>query len=122
VQVYAKAESFIITCFNNCKFRLFNDKYYFAVKGGFPVLSLHISIIMAIVIGSIGHAIVGSSVHGGVLGTIVTGFAGAWLGYILLGSWGPVIVDFAVVPAIIGAVCFVFMLGLLSRMMRTTAS
>jgi uncharacterized membrane protein YeaQ/YmgE (transglycosylase-associated protein family) len=121
MQVYAKAESFII-CFNTCKFRLFNDIYHFAAKGGFAVLSLLISIIMVIVICSIGHAIVGSSFHGGVLGSIVTGFVGAWHGYILLGSWGPVIINFAVVPAIIGAVCFVFMLGLLSRMMRTTAS
>ncbi|UUZ92311.1 GlsB/YeaQ/YmgE family stress response membrane protein [Paenibacillus sp. P25] len=46
---------------------------------------------------------------------MIAGFVGAWLGYLLLGTWGPVIGGFAVVPAIIGAALFVFLLGSLAR-------
>jgi uncharacterized membrane protein YeaQ/YmgE (transglycosylase-associated protein family) len=74
-----------------------------------------ITIIMAIVIGLIGDALVKNSMPGGVFGSMIAGFVGAWLGNLLLGSWGPVIGGFAVVPAIIGSALFVFLLGLMFR-------
>jgi uncharacterized membrane protein YeaQ/YmgE (transglycosylase-associated protein family) len=85
------------------------------------VIFLVISIILAVVIGAIGYTIIGSSIAGGIMGSIFTGFIGVWVGYILLGSWGPHIANFAIVPAITGAILIVFISGLLSRLMRRSA-
>ncbi|HEY0827161.1 MAG TPA: GlsB/YeaQ/YmgE family stress response membrane protein [Bacilli bacterium] len=79
------------------------------------MIGLIISIIMAIIIGFIGDAIVKSSMPGGVIGSMVAGFIGAWLGSLLLGGFGPVVGGFAIIPAIIGAALFVFLVGLIFR-------
>ncbi|MDN9011915.1 GlsB/YeaQ/YmgE family stress response membrane protein [Brevibacillus laterosporus] len=79
------------------------------------MLHFIIMIIMAIVIGILGDALVKNSMPGGLIGSMIAGFAGAWLGSLILGNWGPVIGGFAVIPAIIGAALFVFILGLFSR-------
>jgi uncharacterized membrane protein YeaQ/YmgE (transglycosylase-associated protein family) len=95
--------------------------FYEGRKGRISVVFLFISIILAVVIGTIGHAIIGSSMAGGIIGSMITGFIGVWVGYFMLGSWGPLIADFAIVPAITGALLIVFMSGLLSRLMRRSA-
>ncbi|AWB45978.1 GlsB/YeaQ/YmgE family stress response membrane protein [Paenibacillus sp. CAA11] len=74
-----------------------------------------ISILMAAIIGIIGEALAGHDIPGGALASIIAGFAGAWTGAWLFGNVGPVIGQFAVIPAIIGAALFVFILGLISR-------
>jgi uncharacterized membrane protein YeaQ/YmgE (transglycosylase-associated protein family) len=79
------------------------------------MLSFLISIIMAIIIGFIGDALVRSDMPGGVIGSMVAGFIGAWIGHFLFGHWGPDIAGFAIIPAIIGAALFVFLVGLLFR-------
>ena len=80
-----------------------------------------ISIVMAIIIGIIGDALVGHDMPGGIIGSMIAGFVGAWLGPMLIGSWGPEIGGFAVVPAIIGTAIFVFLLGLVAKLFRRTA-
>lgn len=80
-----------------------------------------ISIVMAIIIGFIGDALVGNNMPGGLLGSMIAGFVGAWIGASLFGSWGPQIAEFAVIPAILGTAIFVFLLGLLSRLFRRAA-
>lgn len=79
------------------------------------MLDVIISIIIAIVIGYIGEALVKFNMPAGILGAMVAGFVGSWLGTLLLGSWGPVIAGFAVIPAILGAALFVFLLGLIAK-------
>ena len=83
--------------------------------------SILISIVMAIIIGFIGDAMVGNRMPGGILGSMVAGFVGAWIGVWIFGSWGPQLGGFAVVPAILGTAIFVFLLGLLSQLFRRTA-
>ncbi|AOZ93486.1 GlsB/YeaQ/YmgE family stress response membrane protein [Paenibacillus crassostreae] len=83
--------------------------------------SILISIVMAIIIGFIGDALVGNHMPGGILGSMIAGFVGAWIGVWLFGSWGPQLGGFAVVPAILGTAIFVFLLGLLSQLFRRTA-
>lgn len=80
-----------------------------------------ISIVMAIIIGIIGDALVGHEMPGGIIGSMIAGFIGAWLGPLLFGAWGPVIGGFAIVPAIIGTAIFVFLLGLVAKLFRRTA-
>ncbi|OAB45838.1 GlsB/YeaQ/YmgE family stress response membrane protein [Paenibacillus antarcticus] len=82
---------------------------------------LIISIVMAIIIGFIGDALVGNKMPGGIIGSMIAGFVGAWIGASLFGSFGPKIGGFAVVPAILGTAIFVFLLGLLSRLFRRAA-
>lgn len=82
--------------------------------------SLLISVIMAIVIGMIGDVLVQSDMPGGLIGSMIAGFAGAWIGAFLFGSWGPEIGGFPIIQAILGAAIFVFLLGLVSRMFRRT--
>jgi len=77
-----------------------------------------LSIIMAVIIGLIGNAIAGKEMPGGIIGSMVAGWVGAWLGALLFGHWGTVIGGFAIVPAIIGTAIFVFLLGLVSRLIR----
>lgn len=80
-----------------------------------------LSIVMAILIGLIGEALVGRNMPGGILGSMIAGLVGAWIGSMLFGDFGPVIANFAVVPAIIGTAIFVFLLGLIGKLFRKVA-
>jgi len=80
-----------------------------------------ISLVLAIIIGLIGNALAGDNMPGGIIGAAIAGFVGAWLGALLFGNFGPVIGEFAIIPAILGTAIFVFLLGLVSRLFRRTA-
>jgi uncharacterized membrane protein YeaQ/YmgE (transglycosylase-associated protein family) len=82
------------------------------------MLSLIISIVIAAIIGAIGDALVKADMPGGIIGSMIVGFVGSWIGHRLFGTWGPVIGGFAIIPAIIGAAIFVFLLGLIFKSMR----
>lgn len=69
--------------------------------------SFIISLVVGGLIGWIAEVIMKRDVPGGVIGNIILGFLGAWLGGILLGDLGPVIQDFAIIPAVLGAVIVV---------------
>jgi uncharacterized membrane protein YeaQ/YmgE (transglycosylase-associated protein family) len=78
-------------------------------------IHLFIMIIMAIIIGYVGDAFVKNNMPGGVIGSMIAGFVGAWLGSLLLGNWGPIIAGFSIIPAIIGAALIIFLIGLIFR-------
>jgi uncharacterized membrane protein YeaQ/YmgE (transglycosylase-associated protein family) len=78
-------------------------------------IGLLISIVMAIIIGYVADLFVKNRMPGGIIGCMVAGFVGAWLGKYIFGSFGPVIAGFAIIPAIIGAVIVIFLFGLISR-------
>lgn len=78
------------------------------------------SLIVGGIIGWLAGLIVGRNIPGGVIGNIIAGFVGAWLGQLILGDWGPEVADFAIIPAIIGAVVLVFLLSLVMRAFRKT--
>jgi uncharacterized membrane protein YeaQ/YmgE (transglycosylase-associated protein family) len=78
------------------------------------------SLIVGGIIGWIAGLIAGKNIPGGVIGNIIAGFVGAWLGTFILGNWGPHVANFAIVPAIIGAVVLVFILSLILRSFRKT--
>jgi uncharacterized membrane protein YeaQ/YmgE (transglycosylase-associated protein family) len=79
------------------------------------MIAFIITVVMAIIIGWIGDALVRSDMPGGIIGSIIAGFVGAWLGHLLLGNWGPEIAGFSIIPAIIGTALFVFIIGLIFR-------
>ncbi len=77
-----------------------------------------ISLVVGGLIGWAAEAIMNREVPGGVIGNIILGFLGSWLGGMLLGDLGPVIADFAIIPAILGAVLVVFLVGLIAGKAR----
>lgn len=72
-----------------------------------------ISLIVGGLIGWVAEAIMKREVPGGIIGNIILGFIGAWLGGLLLGDLGPMVQGFAILPAILGAVVVVFIYGLI---------
>jgi uncharacterized membrane protein YeaQ/YmgE (transglycosylase-associated protein family) len=82
------------------------------------------SLVVGGLIGWVASLIVGRDIPGGVIGNIIAGFVGAWLGSLFLGNWGPIIGGFAIIPAILGAIVLAFIVSLIMRAMgksrRTT--
>ena len=79
---------------------------------------LIISLVVGGLIGWAAEAIMGRDVPGGVIGNIILGFVGSWVGGLLLGDLGPTIHAFAIIPAILGAVLVVFLFGLIAGKTR----
>jgi uncharacterized membrane protein YeaQ/YmgE (transglycosylase-associated protein family) len=75
------------------------------------------SLIIGGLIGWVASLIVGRDIPGGIIGNIIAGFVGAWLGSLLLGNWGPDLGGFAIIPAILGSVLLVFILSFILRAM-----
>jgi uncharacterized membrane protein YeaQ/YmgE (transglycosylase-associated protein family) len=69
-------------------------------------------------IGWLGGQIIGRDVPGGIIGNIIAGFVGAWLGSEILGSFGPVVGGFYILSALIGAIIVVFLVSLVLRSVR----
>ena len=80
--------------------------------------SLIISLIVGGLIGWVAELIMKREVPGGVIGNIVLGFIGSWLGGLLLSDFGPVIQGFAIVPAILGSLLVVFIFSLIAGKAR----
>ncbi|BBA78153.1 MULTISPECIES: GlsB/YeaQ/YmgE family stress response membrane protein [Bacillus] len=78
-------------------------------------MSFIVSLIVAIIIGWIGSLFVKGSMPGGIIGSMIAGLIGAWIGHGLLGIWGPHLAGFAIIPAIIGAAIVVFLFSLIAR-------
>ncbi|TSB47638.1 GlsB/YeaQ/YmgE family stress response membrane protein [Alkalicoccobacillus porphyridii] len=73
------------------------------------------SLIIGGLIGWAAGAITGKGVPFGIIGNIIAGFIGANLGTWLLGSWGPSLGGFALLPALIGAIILVLIVSLILR-------
>lgn len=74
-----------------------------------------VSLIVAIIIGWIGSLFVKGSMPGGIIGSMIAGLIGAWIGHGLLGTWGPHLAGFAIIPAIIEFAIVVFLFSLIAR-------
>lgn len=77
-----------------------------------------ISLVVGGLIGFVAEQIMNRDVPGGIIGNIVLGFLGSWLGGLLLPDFGWVVSGFAVFPAIIGALVVVFIYGLIAGKAR----
>ncbi len=82
------------------------------------MLSFIWALIIGGIIGWLAGLIVGRDLPGGIIGNIVAGFIGAWLGDLILGSWGPTVGGFAIVPALIGAIVLIL---IVSAVMKAAA-
>ncbi|WP_242220515.1 GlsB/YeaQ/YmgE family stress response membrane protein [Bacillus cereus group sp. BfR-BA-01380] len=76
------------------------------------------SLIIGGILGWFASLIIGRDVPGGVIGNIIAGIIGSWIGTKLLGTFGPVIGGFSIVPALIGSIILIFIVSFLLRMMK----
>ncbi|MBF0775701.1 hypothetical protein BVE84_03390 [Streptococcus azizii] len=62
------------------------------------------SLIVGLLVAIIAAAITNRGEKMGCIGKILLGLAGAWVGQLLFGDWGPQIADTAILPSVLGAV------------------
>lgn len=82
------------------------------------MIAFLLSLVVGGIIGWAAEAIMGREVPGGVLGNIILGFIGAWVGSLIFGDFGWVVQGFAVFPAVLGALIVVFLFGLIAGKTR----
>ncbi|MBY0099372.1 GlsB/YeaQ/YmgE family stress response membrane protein [Mesobacillus maritimus] len=75
-----------------------------------------ISAIIALVIGIVADKISPISMPGGWAGAMVAGFIGTWVGQVLFGTWGPIVANYSLIPALIGAVLVVIIVGVVAKL------
>ncbi|MCX6021476.1 MAG: GlsB/YeaQ/YmgE family stress response membrane protein [Chloroflexi bacterium] len=75
------------------------------------VLEFLLMLVVAAIVGWVADMVVPGTLPFGWVGAIVAGLVGAWLGTALLGGFGPTIGGLAIVPAIIGAIIFAFVVN-----------
>lgn len=81
-------------------------------------MSLLWTLIVGGVIGWFAGLLIGRDIPGGIIGNIIAGIVGSWLGTSLLGSWGPEIAGFALIPAILGSIILIAVVSAVLRGMR----
>ena len=81
-------------------------------------MSMLWTLIVGGILGWFAGMIIGRDIPGGVIGNIIAGLIGGWLGSILLGSWGPEIGGFFIVPTLIGAIIVVLVVSFMLRTLK----
>ena len=76
------------------------------------------SLIVGGVIGALAGAITSRDVPMGIIGNIIAGLVGAWIGQTLLGTWGPSLAGMALVPSILGAIILVLIVSAIFGMRK----
>ena len=81
--------------------------------------SLIISLIVGGLIGWVAELIMKRDVPGGIIGNIVLGFLGSWVGGLIFADLGPRWEGFAIIPSILGALLVVFIFSLIAGKARS---
>ena len=81
-------------------------------------MSMLWTLIVGGILGWFAGMIIGRDIPGGVIGNIIAGLIGGWLGSILLGSWGPEIGGFFIVPTLIGAIIVVLVVSFMLKTLK----
>lgn len=76
------------------------------------------TLLIGAVIGAVAGMLTSRDMPMGIIGNIVAGLIGSWLGEMLLGTWGPQVAGMAVFPSIIGAVVLVLITSMLLSSMK----
>ncbi len=82
------------------------------------ILAFILFLVVAAVCAWIAEYFVPGRVPGGFFTSAVVGIVGAWIGSSLLGNFGPSLEGISLLPAIIGSGILVFVLAMLSKMLR----
>lgn len=73
------------------------------------------SLIVGGVIGWLAGMIMGKDIPGGVIGNIIAGLVGSWLGGMIFSDFGPRVADFAIIPALLGAIILIAIVSFIMR-------
>lgn len=76
-------------------------------------------IIIGGLIGWLAGIIIKKDVPGGIIGNIIAGIIGAWIGSVLLGDWGWKVSSFYVFPALIGCIVLILIVSFIMKKMST---
>ena len=76
------------------------------------------SLIVGGIIGVGAGMITNRDLPAGIIGNIIAGLVGAWLGQMIFGHWGPMLAGMAVFPSIIGAVILVLIVSAIFGMRK----
>lgn len=74
-------------------------------------------IIIGGVIGWVAGLILKKDVPGGVIGNILAGIIGAWLGSFILGDWGLKVSSFYIFPALVGCIALILIVSFIMKSM-----
>lgn len=77
------------------------------------------SLIVGGVIGWLAGMIMGKDIPGGVIGNIIAGLVGSWLGGMIFPDFGPQVADFAIIPALLGAIILIAIVSFILNRSRT---
>ena len=78
-------------------------------------MELLLYLIVGGIIGWLASLIAGNHLPYGIIGNIICGIVGAWMGGMLLGAWGPSLAGISLLPALIGSIVFVLLLRVITR-------
>ena len=81
------------------------------------LITFILSVVIAFVIGTVADKISPINMPGSWAGAIVAGFIGNWIGPLIFGTWGPMVVGFSLVPALIGAFIVVIVAGIMVKLL-----
>lgn len=70
------------------------------------------------IVGIIAGILTNRNLPMGRVGNLMAGLAGAWLGEMLFGTWGPQIANMALLPAILGAVILVVAVSIILKLTK----
>lgn len=82
-------------------------------------MGLVITCIVGGLIGALAGMITGKDFPAGILGNIIAGLIGSWVGTKLFGNWGPEWGDIFILPALLGTIVFILCMTLLLRTVRS---
>ncbi|NHC21208.1 GlsB/YeaQ/YmgE family stress response membrane protein [Bacillus sp. MM2020_4] len=75
-----------------------------------------LTVVIAMIIGIVADKLSPVKMPGSWAGAIIAGFIGAWVGHHLFGAWGPTLVGFSLIPALIGAFIVVIVAGVIAKL------
>lgn len=78
------------------------------------VLSFLLTVIIVVIIGAVAEKLSPFNMPGSWAGLIIAGFVGEWIGSVIFGPWGPIVLGISLIPALVGAFIVIFIVGLLA--------
>ncbi|WP_025728790.1 GlsB/YeaQ/YmgE family stress response membrane protein [Atopobacter phocae] len=76
------------------------------------------SLIVGGLIGWGAGAILGKDIPGGIIGNIIAGMLGSWVGGYFFKDFGPIIGGYAVIPSLIGAILIIMIASFILKKMN----
>ena len=84
-------------------------------------MGLIITCIVGGLIGALAGMITGKDFPLGIVGNVIAGLIGSWVGSALFGHWGPEWGGIFILPALLGAIVFILIVTFFSRILESVS-